>query len=202
MPLSQSEFTTILHWLVNHGYPLMLLAMIVEGPVVIMAASFAASLGVFNVAIVFALAVAGDLIGDLICFAAGYFGWTAFLAGFRHRFQGPEETMEKLRRLVERHPGKTLLAIKLSPFAAVPGLLVMGGTHMSPTKFAATAVLIIVPKTILFVGLGYFFGNAYRTIAAYINSGTLAFLIVLVMALLSYALVRRVSGNLSRKVQD
>ncbi len=198
----ETAFNTTLHWLVGHGYALMFLAMVFEGPVVIMAASFAASMGYFNPGIVFALAALGDLTGDLIWFAAGYFGRVAFLSRFQHRFNASRERTRKLGQLINRHPGKTLVAIKLSPFVPIPGLVAVGASHLSPGKFAAIVSLIIIPKTVLFVALGYFFGYAYGTIALYLKGQIYAFFIILALALVFYLAYRRMTGRISARMEE
>ncbi len=56
------------------GYPLMLVLMIVEGPIVTMTAAFLASLGIFNWLPVFLLSVLGDMVGDILLYGIGFYG--------------------------------------------------------------------------------------------------------------------------------
>jgi membrane protein DedA with SNARE-associated domain len=197
-----SDFPDTLQWLIRNGYVLMFIAMIVEGPLVIMAASFAASEGYFSVPVVFLLAVCGDVIGDSAWFITGYFGRQAIPRKLRDRLGISEERMQKLKSLLERHPGKTLAAIKISPVTPIPGLVMAGGSHMSPKKFGVTISLIIIPKTILFMVLGYFFGQAYDRVSVYINNATYAILIVVLMAGLFYYGYRRIAEKIARKIQS
>jgi membrane-associated protein len=199
---SQTAFTATLHSLIAHGYPLMYVAMVFEGPLVLMAASFGASLGYFNIWAVLLLGVLGDITGDLIWFSVGYFGRIAWLRHFGHRFAVPEESARKIERLLEKHPVKTLLAIKLAPVVPVPGLVAVGAAHLAPARFAGIVTLIIIPKAVLFAVLGYFFGYAYGEIAHYLRGTTIAILVILSGSLLLYFGYRKVAGRISRKFGD
>ena len=57
----------ILGYIKTIGYPLMLLIMIVEGPIATLLAAFAASLGFFNIYLVFILSMLGTLRSPLKC---------------------------------------------------------------------------------------------------------------------------------------
>ena len=193
---AQTVFGSTLPWLLSGGYLLMFVAMVFEGPLVVMAASFAASMGYFNLGIVIVLAVAGDLIGDLIWFAMGRFGRAAFRHRLQHRFGMSREGMRKAGQLIEQHPGTTLVVIKLAPFAAVPGLAAAGASRLSLPRFVFFASVIIVPKTAVFVVLGYLFSQTYGVIALYLKDQVYAAVIVLILALLTYCAYWWLAGRI------
>lgn len=195
---TSANFSATLQWLVHNGYPIMFVAMVVEGPMVIMASSFAASLGVFNVFVIFVLAVLGDLVGDLILYSLGYFSRIAIVNKYGHFFGATPERMDKVKKFLELHPLKTLTAIKLSPFIPVPALIVVGSTHISPKKYASAVLMIILPKTILFMTIGYFFGNAYEKIAVYLNNSLYAIAIIMVAAFVIFLAYRKISDKASK----
>jgi len=201
LPTISGTFTVVLQWVLQNGYPILFLGMIIEGPTVIAAASFAVTLGYFNLAIIFVLAVLGDLVGDFIWYVLGYFGRATVIEKYGHFFGASEKQMEKLRKLLEKHPGKILLAIKLSPLLPVPGLIMAGSTHMSPKKFAATIAAIILPKTVLFMAVGYYFGQAYDGIARYLNNGIYAIGIILVAGYLIHCIYKKVSTRIAVKLE-
>ncbi len=147
--LVPGTFESVLQWVLHNGYPIIFLGMIIEGPTIIAAASFATTMGYFNLWIIFLLGIFGDIVGDFIWFTVGYFGRITVIKRFGHFFGVSEERMEKLKNLLEKHPGKIIAAIKLSPLVPVPGLIVAGSSHMSPKKFAKIITLIILPKTFL-----------------------------------------------------
>jgi len=199
---ASSGFLGVLQWLLQNSYPLMFLGMIIEGPTIIAAASFAVTMGYFNLLIIFILAVIGDIIGDFIFYSLGYFGKMAFVKKFDKKFKISETRIEKLKTLVEKHPWKIIAAIKLSPLIPMPGLIAIGSTHLPPKKFATIIISIIIPKTILFMSIGYFFGHAYNRIYKIINNGVYGILIILVVVFVVQYLYKKISAKISQKLES
>ncbi|OGZ33912.1 MAG: hypothetical protein A2174_03435 [Candidatus Portnoybacteria bacterium RBG_13_41_18] len=200
-PFVSGTFETVLQWVLHNGYPIIFLGMIIEGPTIIAAASFATTMGYFNLWIIFLLGIFGDIVGDFLWYTVGYFGRITVIKRFGHFFGVSEERMEKLRILLEKHPGKIIAAIKLSPLVPVPGLIVAGSSHMSPKKFATIITIIILPKTILFMALGYFFGKIYNTIIGYVNDGIYAIGIILIMGYLAHYIYKKAAGKISKNLE-
>lgn len=169
-----ASFANVLQWVLYNSYPIIFLGMVIEGPTIIAAVSFAATLGYFNLQIIFILAILGDLVGDFIWYGLGYFARHAVIEKYGHFFGVSASRMDKIKHLLEKHPQKILLAIKLSPLMPVPGLIVAGSSKMSLKKFVPIISLIILPKTILFMSVGYFFGRFYNKISVYLNGSLYA----------------------------
>lgn len=192
------NFSIALQWVIHHGYILMFFGMLAEGPIITAVSSFAASLGFFNIGVVFILAILGDWGADLIFFAIGYFTRLKLVKKFGNLFGVSEEKIERLKHLLETHPGKILVAVKLSPLA-LPGLIIAGSSHMSVKKFAKVAFLITLPKTILFMVVGYYFGKSYDKIAHYINNSFLIISVGLVAFALFYFLYKKLESRISHR---
>ncbi len=192
-----TDFSIALQWIIHHGYVLMFLVMLAEGPIITAVSAFAASLGFFNIWIVFVLAILGDWGADLIFFAIGYFTRLKLVRKFGNLFGVSEEKIARLKNLLETHPGKILVAAKLSP-VAVPALIIAGSSHMSVKKFAKVCLLITLPKTILFVIVGYYFGRSYDKISHYINNGSL----LLFFGLMAFGLFYFVYKKLEHRVSQ
>ena len=60
--------------LVQYKYAFLLLATTIEGPIATAACGFLLSLGVMNVWIALPVAIAGDVLGDIIHYGAGRLG--------------------------------------------------------------------------------------------------------------------------------
>lgn len=194
-------FSEALSWVIAGGYVLMFIGMVVEGPVITAAAAFAAALGYFNFWIVLVLAVAGDLVGDFIYYGVGYFSRIAVVEKYGHHVGITKERMEKLERLIKTHPKKTMVAIKLSPFLPTPGLMMMGAVRMSLEQFSEMAILVTLPKAILFTALGYYFGRAYDTIAHYIQNGEYFILVAIIAIVLVYHLYKKLGSAISVRLE-
>jgi membrane protein DedA with SNARE-associated domain len=195
-----SSFQGTVAWIQSAGYFAMFIAMLVEGPVVTAAASFAAALGFFNIWIVFILAILGDLVADFIYYAIGYFSRIAVIERYGHRFGLSEVRMKKLEHLLNTHPIKTLVFIKLAPMLSTPGLMVVGVTRMSLKEYATVCTLTTLPKVILFMLLGYYFGQAYDSISSYVQNGAYLIVFAIVATLLVYYVYQKATALISRQL--
>ena len=197
--VASGEFGNTLAWVIAGGYALMFVAMVLEGPIVTAAASFAAALGFFNIGFVFLLAILGDLTGDVIYYVIGYIGRTAVIDRFGHRLGLSHAHMKRIEHLLRRHPWKAMVAIKLT--FATPGLIMVGVSRMPMRKFSMYCVAIIFPKVLIFSALGYYFGNAYNSYSKYIENAQYLILISIVCTLIAYYAYNSLSVAFSRRLQ-
>ena len=195
-------FPIIFEWVTHHGYPLIFLLMVAEGQVTTAAASFAASYGYFSLPVIFILAFFGDIVGDFLWYGVGYFGSTALIKKFGHAFGATPEKIDRLHRFFEKHPGKSLVVIKFSPILPVPGLIMVGSSRMSIRKFATRISAIIVPKTLLFMSLGYFFGKIFDLIYAYVKNGLYAVSAVIAIFWIIFYAYRKAGAKISEKIES
>ena len=196
-----ATFSGAFGWVIVHGYPLMFLAMLIEGPIVTAAASFGAAFGYFNIFIVFILSILGDVMADLIYYAVGYSGRIMVVQKFGRRFGLTEERIRKVEALLNSHPNKTLIALKLTPILPTPGLMIVGTSRMPLKKFITISSFVIFPKTIFFVLLGYYFGAAYSIVLRKFEKGELILGIIIVLILGIYYAAAKLSAYIARKVE-
>lgn len=180
-----------LDFLRNYGYGALFLATIVEGPIVTVIAGLLASQGLFDVAVVFVIAVIGDLMGDLILYATGRWGLPTSCTRLsnlldRHR-------IAVLRRRFRALPGKVLLFGKLTHGAGFLFLLAAGAARISLGAFVWYNFLGTLPKCAFFVALGYLAGTAYVRIDSYLGAASAgAFALV---CLAAFALRRKLHAS-------
>lgn len=196
-----ASIAAVVPWLIQHGYFLMYLAMVVEGPIVTVAASFAAALGYFHFWAVILLAILGDLTGDIVYYAIGFWGRKKFLDSHGHRIGLPPARVERLEKLLHDHPGKALLLVKFAPILATPGLILAGAGRMPVRKFTAWCALIILPRTLAFALLGYFSGTTLRFATAYLGWGEYAIFAVIVLVVLGYYAIRKLIQVFSEEIE-
>src|SRR5437762_2032987 len=111
--MNTSDFSAVFAWTISHGYLLMFIAMLIEGPIVTSAAAFAAALGYFNIPMVFLLSLLGDIVADIIYYAIGYWGRLKIVDRIGPKFGLSKERMGNIEKLLGEHRIKTILAIKL-----------------------------------------------------------------------------------------
>ena len=178
-----TSFASAFSWVIAHGYPLMFVAMLIEGPIVTAAATFAVVFGYFNISMIFVLSILGDIVADVIYYIIGYFSRIQVVERFGHHFGLTYDRMNRIEKLLNNHPTKTLIVLKLTPVLPTPGLMIVGATRMPLRKFVTICAAIIIPKTIFFMIVGYYFGAAYDMIARRYEKGGL--IIILVIALIA-----------------
>lgn len=192
-----SNFNEAFQWVMAHGYFFMLLAMIIEGPIITAAASFAVAFGFFSLPIIFLLSILGDLVGDVIFYGVGYFGRLTFIERVAPKLGLPISKIHALEKHLHNHSGKTIAAIKLNPVTPMPGLMLVGALRLPIRRYITVTLLIIVPKTILFMVLGYYFGAFYDTFANKFNNVPLAVAGIAIVAIIAFILYRKFSAQIS-----
>ena len=193
-------FQIILDWIVQNSSLVLFVGMIFEGPTIILVASFGATMGYIDLPTIFILGVLGDIIGDLIWYIVGYFSRESFIEKYGMYVGLSQTRLEKLRTLFEQHPGKMLLALKISPILAVPGIIASGIVKMPSKKFLITIICIIIPKVIFFMILGYSFGHFYQSISETLQSGIYALGMTLISLVIIMYVYRRESKNISEQI--
>ena len=196
-----TTFSGAFDWVIAHGYPLMFVAMLIEGPVVTAAASFAAAFGYFDIFIVFILSIFGDVISDVIYYAVGYFGRMIVVQKYGRHFGLTDERIRKIEELLNRHPNKTLIVLKLMPVLPTPGLMIVGSSRLPLRKFIMACSVVILPKTIIFVTLGYYFGSAYNTIFSKFEKGGLILGGIAFVIIGTYYATTKIGACLARRVE-
>jgi membrane protein DedA with SNARE-associated domain len=161
---------------------------ILEGPIVTVIAAYLAHQGYMNVVAVYFVCIAGDLLGDSLLYAAGRFGATRLPLRLT-RWLGLTKAREvALTDHFATKGGRTLLFGKWTHSAGMPILLASGMARMNFASYLWFNLLGTLPKTLLFVLLGYFLGAAYSAIDTYIYRSSL---VLLALALLAAALCLR-----------
>jgi membrane protein DedA with SNARE-associated domain len=185
---TSQEFLSILpYW----GYPLMLFLMIIEGPIVTMISAFLASMGFFNVFIVFGLSVLGDVIGDVILYYIGYFGGLKILPKVERFFKISQSTVEKLKQKFHENSGQIIFYVKSTTGLSYITFITAGTLKMKISKFVTFSILGGLVWSSLLVILGYFFGYAADRISQYIKYAGAVIFIGAVIFFIGFSLYKK-----------
>ena len=171
--------------LLDYRYLILFPLVVIEGPIVTVAAGFFIALGNLNAYIVYALVVTGDLAGDFIYYFLGRLGqggpierWGKFIG----------LNVDRVRRL-ENHfkdnGGKTILIGKLSHGIGGAFLAAAGLAKMRWQSFLWYNFLGTVPKSLVLLVIGFYFGQALFRINRILEATAILFLI-LVAAIVIY----------------
>jgi membrane protein DedA with SNARE-associated domain len=197
-----TNFATITQWILQQGYTVMFILMLIEGPVVTAAGAFAAAFSYFHLWIVFLLSIIANIIPDIIFYAMGYWGRHNFIDKYGHYFGVTKERVAMAEKLARNHTGKSLFAIKMIPFIAAPGLIVVGASKMDIRKFAFWSLAITVPSSLLYLLIGYYFGAAYGTINHYLHLGYYLITAVVIILIAIFYFQRKFTEDFARKIGE
>ena len=154
------------HILAVYGYAALLPLTAIEGPAVTVFAGFLAAQGLFDLAGVYAVAVLGDLIGDVMYYAVGRWASGRWMVQPKANRQGRwaarlHQRVSVLAPRIRTRAGAMLLFGKLTHSAGFAVLLAAGAARVDLRRFLAFNLLGTLPKVLVLVLLGYWFGRLY-----------------------------------------
>lgn len=172
---------TVIQLVESHGLLLLAPLSVLEGPIVTVIAGYLVSLSLLNGMAAFVVVVVGDLVGDAAMYGAGRFGTGWLSRRWRDRLGLKEERIERLAGHFRDFGGRTLIFGKLTHSAGAVILVAAGAARMPFAVFLWYNLLGTLPKSLLFLLIGYGFGSAYASIDNWIFRGSLVLLGVAVV---------------------
>jgi membrane protein DedA with SNARE-associated domain len=184
------SFPQIIDWILAYRYIVLFPITVVEGPIVSIIAGFLASLGLLNIYIVYVVIVLADLVGDFIYYAIGRWGREKFINRWGKYIGLSEDKVEKVEAHFAKHQKKTLILGKISHAVGAPILVAAGIAKVSLWEFFWLNLVATLPKSFIFLFIGYHFGQAYVKFDKYLDYLTLtvaAIGIILVLVYFTYS---------------
>lgn len=187
------SFSQIIQGLIYYKYWILFPIVIVEGPIITIISGFLSSLGYLNIFIVYGVVVFGDLAGDIIYYASGRWGRSWLLERWGRYIGITADRIRQMEKHFENHSGKTLIAGKLSH--AVGGvILVTAGVAKVPFwKFVWFNFIATLPKTLVLLLIGFYFGRAYAEFSRYLSYTSFAMVALALLFAIIYLIMRKVS---------
>ena len=191
--------TSLLSFGITEAYILIFLIMIIEGPIITMSAAFAASSGYLNIWIIFLLSFFADLVGDSLNYAIGYYGRKNLIEKYNHLFKIKTSILKRIEKHYKKHLGKTLFLVKMTPLA-IPGLMLAGAGRVPLKRYVKWCAVIILPRTIFFTGVGYFFGVLINSVLRYYRATEYFLLGIIILIVMAYFLIKKASGRIYKRI--
>lgn len=189
MLLSLQQIT---NWLIVYKYIIYFPLTVFEGPIVTVIAAFLASAGVFSLAGVYAVSVAGDFVGDSLYYLIGKYGRAGFIDRWGKYIGLTSERVEQLHNRFKKHGWRILLFGKWSQVFGAPILTAAGVAGMPYWKFIGYNMLGTLLKSAIWIIIGFYFGEAYASINRYFNYATvIALSIAVLIGVVYYFYYRR-----------
>lgn len=147
--------------LITHHGPLIFLALaVIEGPFATVAAAALAQQGVLDIRTVLALAVLGDVLGDVLLYLVGRFGAGLVPRRLCARIGLDHHVLDPMAAAFARAGGRLLVVAKWTHVAGLPTLIAAGLARMPFVPFLLVSLLATLPKVALMCLLGWGFGLA------------------------------------------
>ena len=166
----------------NYGLLLLLPLAILEGPIVSVIAGWLIRLGYLPFGWVYAVCVAADLIGDALLYCVGRYGSGKLARRLCPRLFMRADKFAGLLQRFHTQGGRILVVAKLTHSLGFAALIAAGAARMSVPAFFWFNLLATLPKTLLFVVIGYGLGQAYTAIDTWIWRGSVFVFVVACMA--------------------
>lgn len=167
MDLTNYLNPTLIASLQTGWYIFMLGLMIVEWPIVTFIAAFLASLGIFNIWIVWSIGWLGDILGDLLFYSIGRFGFAIFEKKTTVHTEDEFVLIGKLNLLIQKNLALAMLAIKFTPYAPPIGLTYIGKVWVKAKKYIFYSAVLSIPIPLLTSLVGFHLGRVNTLLSKY-----------------------------------
>ena len=195
--LEANSLSEILLELQNHGYWVLLLLLIIDGPIITYVAAFASALGIFNVYWVFLLSLLGNALPDKLLYLIGRSFRTRKIEKFVEFFGVNKRKIKALERHLTKHLTKTLIFTKLVPPLPVPAMLLSGFIKVNFRKFFIITTIFDVVVSLAFSVLGYSSGYMTDSALKYLKLQSFLLPIAAVITVILYHLIRWLYNKLA-----
>lgn len=159
----------IVQLLTHYGYLILLPIAVLEGPIISIIAGFLASQGILGFFFSYLILLLGDLGGDVIYYSIGRWGGFRFISRWGSKIGVTTERIAKVDRHFVDHGGKTLLFGKWTQTVGAPILVTAGIIKMPFWRYILFNILGSIPKSLVLITLGFYFGRSYNKWIGYID---------------------------------
>ena len=168
----------------TYGIAILAPLAIIEGPIVTIIAAYLASLSLLSLRDVLICVVLADLVGDSMLYAVGRYGLASLPTRWRLRIGLSRRRLATLIRAFRTNGVRMLFVGKLTHAAGFAVLIAAGAARMPFGKFLLTNLVATVPKSLIFVAIGYLFGSAHDRISNWFSVGSIVLIGLAGLALL------------------
>ncbi len=186
---SHSGYTILFIASLLEGLPI--LGQFIPGHTIVIFSGFLAKIGVLNIYFVITSVILGATIGDIIGFIIGRKFGFAFLSKFAKYLFITESHIEKAKKLINEHAGKTIILGRFSPITRQLTPFIVGASGIHIKKFWLYDIFGVILWTIASVLLGYVFGASYHMIASVFGKFIIIAIIISIMLIWGYRFINR-----------
>lgn len=162
-----------------------------EGPVLAFALGSLSALGYFNPFILLAIMITGDVVPDTAYYLFGRYGERKeLISRYARKIGVGVEHFDAVRRLLDKHPAKTMFLTKFAYGLSTPLLILTGAIGMPFRRFIRLTAAISVIQYSVLLALGYNFGRSLKLVSGTLEVVQLAAAGIVAAAVAYYFLMR------------
>jgi len=188
--------------LIRYKYLILFPGIVLEGPILTMLGGFLASPPggkVMNIFSVFVVAVLADLTGDVFYYSVGKWSHSKFLSKYRHFVGLTPARLEKLKNYFNTHGPKTIVLGKITHSLGWPAMVAAGTAKMPFGKFMFFNTIVSIIKTLILVGLGYYYGKSSELLFKYVGWAGISLTILVVGIVIYFFYARKPNRELQKE---
>jgi len=187
------SFAHIISWMLAYSYFILFPLAVIEGPIISILAGFLASMGSLNIFIAYGVVAIGDLVGDSMYYAIGYWGRKKFIERWGRYIGITPKRTEQIENHFKKHSAKTLVAGKLSQGVGAIILVAAGISKMRFREFIWYNLLATLPKSLILLLIGYYFGRAYVEWNRYLSYTTFVMIGATILLVAIYFIIKKIA---------
>lgn len=196
------QSSEIFKLLFTYSYFILFPLMIIEGPIVTIIAGFLVSLGFMEFVPTYLTIVSGDLTGDFLYYSAGRWWLNKTYKGVLKFFKINMDLIHRLEKAVKKNKGPFLFFGKLSHAIGGFILFAAGSAKISIKDFMWFNFLATLPKSLILLSVGYYFGSTVSNFNKYLDFTVLGLFIFTLFLVGAYLLITHYSSKFIKKLRD
>ena len=181
--------------LISWKYLALFPLLIVEGFIVTLAAGFLVSNHTLLFYPTLLIVVAGDICSDMFYYWLAYRGSRLLSSRWAKLIGLKPARVQQIEKLYRHHGGTVLIAAKLTNALALAAVVAAGFIKMPFRRFLAFCTAAAVPKALILLLIGYYFGNAYGDVSHVLESAFIIVTLIILLILGGWYLQKRLLGT-------
>ncbi|HTK03789.1 MAG TPA: VTT domain-containing protein [Alphaproteobacteria bacterium] len=185
----------------RYSYLIIFPLVVFEGPIVTIIAGFLVATGFLDFIPAYLTIVTADLMGDVLYYSAGRWWLKSVTDKIFSFFKISIKKVKKFETALKNNQGKVLFFGKLS-HALGAGILFAAGSAKVPfNEFLGFNLLATLPKSLILLGVGYYFGSTVSNFGKYLNITLIALFIFTVVLLSLYFLITQLASKFVARLE-
>ena len=166
---------------------MVIVGFIVPGQTVLAIGGFLAYLGLVELKWIIITSAIGAITGDLISYEIGRKYGEKWILTYGKKVLFKKEYYLKTKKLIQNYPGSSIILGRFNSFTRCFAPFLAGSSDIKFWKFITYNVIGGISWAVVFVLLGYLFGESYEIVEKYMGEGfTLITIAIILMGYLLY----------------